>query len=97
MEARQDCLEKRPRAIVIERGLLAFAIAVELEELREQREDKCEGNLDLEFPVRIVGACMKQSWERTRSSNSETAITRRTFFLATGSRPAMAFGVRMRR
>lgn len=46
MEAGQNGLEKRPRAIVVERGLLAFAIAVELEELREQREDKCEGDLD---------------------------------------------------
>ncbi len=46
MEAGQDGLEERPRAIVVERGLLAFAIAVELEELREQREDKGEGDLD---------------------------------------------------
>ena len=56
METRQDSLEERPRAIVVERGLLAFAIAVELEELREQREDKGEGDLDLEFSVRITDA-----------------------------------------
>lgn len=71
--------------IVVRRGV--FAIAVELEKLGEEREDECKGDL-----VKFQSAKLKCSfcWEiLTRSRRSEMAMTLRTFFLATGSRPAI--------
>lgn len=56
VEAAEDRLEERRGAIGVELG--AFVVAVELEELREQREDEGEGDLDWRSVRRRAGSRM---------------------------------------
>jgi hypothetical protein len=99
VETTQEALKECRRPTFDEGG--SFAVAVEFEELGEQREDKGEGDLDLR-PKQMILATRKcrekvQMEERggrlhTRSIKREMKMTRRTFFLTAASTPAMTTG-----